>query len=461
MGSFFDVMCVNIDARIHEFPRRLNTTNLPTPINVNTLLIKKYNFTSIPDDAFAQLNINNLIIGENNMKVLTVNAFRHVLSIHILRIIENQLDTIEPEALTWVNSSLVEIGMWQLNFKSPKVNSIFEELVKFRGANLKTLKIMGYNMKKFKTAWLPLVKDISSFSLASNNLAQIQSNLFTLSTQLISLDLSQNILDDMGDTLISLEPLNTILKELKLNGNQIEHCVTLSQFTTLEILDLSNNRIKYLRAQIFAQLSQLSHLYLSDNKLISIDDATFSFNTNLAVLLLSSNYLNVIPNLKTNLKLKIVDMSNQNGKLTQIENYAFERESMPINPMNINLGSNAALVKFAARSFCSRNSNTTEILALDISFESMKSFSRCLLKQLNSRISPKIVLRIGLPVENVKNYAAVCTCDLKRYALYLNVETSGACDLTYSKNNCDVVLEGKERIVESFKECQGSEFACL
>ena len=456
IGSLFDVMCVS-ENRQAQFPRRSPSYSNITSININTFLIKKYDFRSIPADSFKNLRINNLIIGENNMRILTKHAFRGVKSILLLRIIESNLDSFEVNSLSWLNDTLNEVGLWQLNFKSDNIDSIFDELSSL--SNLKTLKIMGYNMKKFKSPWLPLLKHIHSFSLASNNLNSIQSNLFTLSENLISLDLSNNILDDLGDTLAALKPLDSILKELKLNGNNIENMISFPQFEMLEILDLSNNRFKHIQSHSFVNLPSLSHLYLSDNRLEAIDEISFTNNTNLAVLLLSGNYLSDIPNIKTNLKLKIIDMSNQNQKLTEIKAYSFERISKPLHPMNINLGSNADLIKFDNRSFCTRTSNTTEILALDISFESMKSFNKCLLKQLSSIISPKIVLRIGLPLENVRNYSSVCTCNLKRYAAKINVEISGACDLKYRSDDCDISVKEMEN--QRYVECQSLEFACL
>jgi Leucine-rich repeat (LRR) protein len=453
IGSLFDVMCVS-ESRQAKFPPRSTSYSNLTNININTFLIKKYDFRSIPDDSFKNLRINNLIIGENNMRIITKNTFRGVKSILLLRVIENNLDSFEKNSFSWLNDTLNEVGLWQLNFKSGNIDSIFDELSTL--SNLKTLKIMGYNMKKFKASWLPLLKHIHSFSLASNNLNSIQSNLFTLSTNLISLDLSNNLLDDLSDTIAAVRPLESILKELKLNGNNIENLIDFPHFEMLEILDLSNNRFKHIRSHTFINLPSLSHLYLSDNRLEAIDETSFINNTNLAVLLLSGNYLSDIPNIKTNLRLKIVDMSNQNKMLTEIREYAFERISRPLHPMNINLGSNGDLIKFDSRSFCTRTSNTTEILALDVSFESMKSFNKCLLKQLSSIISPKIVLRIGLPLENVRNYSSVCTCEMKNYASSINVEISGTCDMKYRSNDC-----GKGVKSQRFEECQSLEFACL
>ena len=456
IGASFDVMCVS-ENRQTKFPRRSSSYSNLTNININTFLIKKYDFRSIPDDSFNNLRINNLIIGENNMRILTKNVFRGVKSILLLRIIENNLDSFEVDSLSWLNETLNEVGLWQMNFKSDNIDSIFGELSSL--SNLKTLKIMGYNMKKLRATWLPLLKHIHSFSLASNNLNSVQSNLFTLCENLISLDLSNNVLDDLGETLAALKPLESILKELKLNGNNIENMIKFPAFEMLEILDLSNNRFKHIHAHSFVNLPSLSHLYLSDNRLEAIDEISFTNNTNLAVLLLSGNYLSDVPNIKTNLKLKIIDMSNQNQKLTEIKSYSFERISKPLHPMNINLGSNANLVKFDNRSFCTRTSNTTEILALDISFESMKSFNKCLLKQLSSIISPKILLRIGLPLENVRNYSSVCTCELKSYATKINIDISGACDLKYRSEDCNISVKKFER--QRFDECQSLEFACL
>ena len=316
---------------------------------------------------------------------------------------------------------------------------------------------MGYGLKKLKPAWVPLLSRVYSLGLASNSLQNLQAHLFARSTNLISLDLGNNALDDLGDTLVALEPLRDTLKELKLNGNSIETLVDFPAFASLEILDLSNNRLASIGPKTFALLASLSHLYLSDNRLANVDPSSFEATTNLAVLLLGNNFLSSIPSIRTLLKLKIVDVSNQNRQLTRIRAYAFERESLPSHPMNVNLGSND-IVDFASRSFCTRNANTSEILAIDVSFESMKRFDKCLLKQLSSRVSPRIVLRVGLPVENVHEFARVCTCDLRAYAAKLRVEMSGACDLLSAAagaNKCE------DKDETSFAECLNLEYACL
>lgn len=444
-GDAYDILCVAENSSTLEYyPKRLNLSGIT---KINTLLIKKFNFRSIPDDYFKDLSINNLIIGENNLEVITKNAFRGVQSILLLRIIEKDLDLFEKSSMSWLNDKLSEIGIWQLNFKSENINSIFTELTNLKG--LKTLKIMGYGLKKFRQSWIPLFKNIHSLGLSSNDLSSLQSDLFRSSTNLISLDLSNNYLDDLNDTLAALEPIKDILKELKLNGNTIEKLVDFPKFKNLEILDLSNNRIKSITSTTFLSLSALSHLYLSDNKLNSIDEHAFGKNKNLAVLLLSSNYLSRVPNLREQLRLQIVDLSNQNKQLTSLHDYAFERKLRPMNPISLNLDTNE-IVKFGNKTFCSRNSNVSEILGLDLAFGALKHFNKCLLKQVNSKISPKIVIRVGIVVDR-KNITDVCSCSLKLYAAKNKIDITGGCDIP--NQICDSKMY-------KFNECSSSEFNC-
>ena len=118
-GDAFDVLCVAENASTLElYPKRLNFSSIT---KINTFLIKKYNFKSIPDDYFKGLSINNLIIGENNLEVITQNAFRGVKSILLMRIIEKDLDLFEKGSMSWLNDKLNEIGIWQLNFKSENI----------------------------------------------------------------------------------------------------------------------------------------------------------------------------------------------------------------------------------------------------------------------------------------------------------------------------------------------------
>ena len=372
----------SILASTNESTVAAKSTSVTTP-NINTMLIKKYKFTTIPADAFAGLAIRNLIIGENELTELGTASFRGIRSLDLLRIIERRFERIEPDALAPLGDKLRELGIWQLNFRSEHIDSLLAEL-RAHSAKLRTLKLMGYGLKKFRTEWLELFRNVTSLSLASNDLSALQVDLLETSRQLVSLDLSNNMLDDMLDTYATLAPVQRTLKDLKLSGNGIQTLADFPAFNALEILDLSNNKLTELSATVFAKLPRLNHLYLSDNRLARIDPATFATNPYLLVLLINNNRLATLPSIGEQTRLQILDVSNQNGELHELTDYSLERKRTPINSLNLNIDGNDVLL-FANRTFCSRNYNATDLSQLGITAASVARMSICTLKQIGSR----------------------------------------------------------------------------
>lgn len=238
-----DILCISTDSET-QFPRRAKLakdTNTTTPV-INTFLIKRYKFKQIPDDIFGELEVRNLIIGENQMERLTVNAFRSIKSLGLLRIIEKNFHSIEPGSLGWVKDTLIELGLWQLNFKASDVDLFFAQLATLD--HLKTLNLMGYYLTEFKTEWTKVFVNLSSLSLASNDIKRLSPSIFENALQLQTIDLSNNFLVNLTNVFEALRPVQTVLRELKLYGNSIDQLLVFPEFPSLQILDLSNNKIK-------------------------------------------------------------------------------------------------------------------------------------------------------------------------------------------------------------------------
>lgn len=234
-----DILCIANEVD-NNFPIRLNQKS--TVAVINTFLIKRYKFKEIPDDTFENLEVRNLIIGENQLEKLTINAFRSIKSLNLLRIIEKNLHTIEPDAFKWVKNCLVEFGLWQLNFKSKDIDLFFEQLATLD--HLKSLNLMGYYLTEFKPEWTRVFTNITTLSLASNDIKELNSDLFVLANNLQTLDLSNNFLSNLSNVFEALKPIEMNLRELKLYGNSIEHILDFPELPSLQSLDLSNNKIK-------------------------------------------------------------------------------------------------------------------------------------------------------------------------------------------------------------------------
>ncbi|EDV98276.1 toll-like receptor 7 [Drosophila grimshawi] len=87
------------------------------------------------------------------------------------------------------------------------------------------------------------------------------------------------------------------LKALYVNGSQVAAIQnrTFASLATLQVLQLSDNRLQTLHGYEFEQLSALRELYLHNNQLANIENATLAPLTSLEVLRLDGNRLVTLP----------------------------------------------------------------------------------------------------------------------------------------------------------------------
>lgn len=429
IDNSLDILCISTNDD-SLFPTRVENYTGNYSL-VNTFLIKRYKFKQIPDEAFRDLEIRNLIIGENSMEKLALNSFRAIKSLQLLRIIEKNFEIIEDHALDWIQHSLIELGLWQLNFVSEHIDSFFEQLGSLY--NVRTLNLMGYNLIKFKPEWTRVFVNVSSLSLASNDLKVLPVDLFTNATHLVSLDLSNNFLTNLTNVFQAIKPIGKHLKELKLYGNTIENLLDFPAWESLESLDLSNNKIHTIYESSFYNLQKIRSLFLSNNLIGQINDQSFYSLAQIHILLLNNNYLNKVPNITTLNKLKILDLSNQNGNLKEIQNYAFERDKQLLSPLSIHLDLNEIEI-IHDRAFCNRHSNISEINNLELSYASAKRMEKCILKQLSSLMSSRVSLNIGLYMQSFNESSDLCNCDYKAFTQRNKIDLIGGCLLLV--DNC-------------------------
>lgn len=425
----FDIRCVHdIKSNKSGFPDRVwpivesNSTNFT---NVNILLFNKFNFATIPDRAFEGLSIRNLILADNNLQTLTSRVFDGVRNLKMLRLIEKQLHTIEKGTFEPLRRMLVELGLIELNFEPDQMSSLVDQLMVLE--KLDTFKLNNMRFDYFKREWTGILANISYLSLASNRLSNLSADVFESSSSLISLDLNNNLLDNYRPLFDALQPIQSNVKELKLNGNNLSSMLDFPALINLELLDLSNNNISYIPKTTFHTLSKLNYLHLSSNRLFSINDLVFARMENLLILQLNNNYLSKFPNLTYLSRLQILDMTNQNARLTEIPDYAFERRdrNQTHYSLSLILDSND-FIKYGSRSFCSRYTNSSQIHNINLSYRSMKNLHKCLLKQLKTSFVSRVSLKVQ-PNDNIFDYSDVCSCDLKSFAFSLNIDLLGIC----------------------------------
>lgn len=422
-----DIKCIlALNTNKTGFPERLNSSNSTTYDIINTFLINKYTFSALPDDPFEGLDIKYLILGQNNLHSITRDLFRGINSLSSLRLIEKDLTSIEPNSLHWLSDSLTELGLYGVNFDQNEIDNFFKELLALK--HLNTLRMNNMKFETFKSGWAYSIQNISYLSLASNNLKSLGPDLLKSSLNLISLDLSNNQLSDLNELTKAIQPVKKNLKELRLNANLIENLIDFTEMDNLELLDLSQNKIEQISETTFGSLRHLNYLYLTANKLRVLNQNLFQKSENLITLLLNKNYLSIMPNIVSLNKLQILDVSEQNGNLKHVPDFAFERRNVLGNSLSIYLNSNEISL-FGNKTFCSRYSTVPEIHNINLSFKSMKKLDKCALKQLKTSIVSRVIIRVEKS-ENVTldDYSEACNCDMKLFAANLRIDLGGVCD---------------------------------
>lgn len=149
---------------------------------------------------------------------------------------------------------------------------------------------------------------LAYLNLKQNRLSDIDRAIFKPLSSLVELDLSGNLLSDLPSDIFE----GTDLQSLKLNDNFLTS-LTSVKATSLDILDVSNNRIKVIaksdldnvpsleqliisgnglkriHQHAFSELDQLEHLDISNNKLTSFTEHHLRNSPRLEVLLMSDN----------------------------------------------------------------------------------------------------------------------------------------------------------------------------
>lgn len=178
----------------------------------------------------------------------------------------------------------------------------------------------------------PVAASLIQLKLSHNKLSEIDSSqlshVLSALVNLKTLILRHNELTKLP----SLSDLSR-LEEVNLASNQLESLLSESGRPLLpgsiSDLNLENNRLKHIKSNTFAGLSNLKYLSLENNQIMQIDEQSFAHLTRLSTLNLGKNYLKHIPShiFVTLVNLDRLDLSAQNSMLKEIEDFAFDRSS--------------------------------------------------------------------------------------------------------------------------------------
>ena len=149
---------------------------------------------------------------------------------------------------------------------------------------------------------------------------------------------------------------------------------------------------------------------------------------------MSNNFLSDVPSILNLSSLKFLDLSNQNGNLTSLADYSFDRTKFNAFNLTVNLKSN--LVKnFSNKTFCSKYSNLHSIENIQVTSESFNAADKCIFKQLSQKkISNEVT--ISIQHEQNFNYSKICGCNSKVFYDSVMIKLDEACDPSVINCSC-------------------------
>ena len=178
-----------------------------------------------------------------------------------------------------------------LDLSSNKIEELPYKLFKSQ-TNLKTLKLSNNLLTKLSSDSLLGTEKLNHLMLDNNLLKEINDGVFSNFSRLSMLDLSNNNLVEIPKSLRFLKNL----KSLDLSHNLIRNLVDLS-LSQLFRLDLSWNKIENITVAALQHLISLQILDLSNNKIEEVERGSFDFTKLIRAVRLDSNYLKRMDNL--------------------------------------------------------------------------------------------------------------------------------------------------------------------
>lgn len=412
-----------------EFPER--TVDNRT-VEIKYLVVENFNLKSFPEDKLNNLSIETLRINMNNIEIMPKNSFRGLLSLKNLEIREYKLNSFGFGLFDTISLNLTRLDFSYSGLTNERFDKLFNSEL-FKLAKLNELNLSFNDLVSFEEKWAITYSRLKILNLGRNNIFKIKESIFDRLNQLKLIDLSYNHFSNLSLLSQALKKA-TNLDSLNLRGNSIQILPTWPTLDSMIKLDLSENSIQHLSAYSFHNFTNLTDLILKNNKITRIEQDAFASNSKLVLLQLSNNFLNSVPNILNLNNLKYLDLSNQNGNLTSLDDNSFDRSKSNSNNLTVNLKSNA-IQFFANKTFCSKYSNIQSIENLQITKQTFSAADKCIFSQLSQdKISREVT--ISIQQEQNADYSNICGCNSKVFFNSYKIKLAEACDPSVLNCSC-------------------------
>jgi Leucine-rich repeat (LRR) protein len=289
-------------------------------------------------------------LSSNQIKKLASQQFVTLRSIKEIDLSGNQIDTIEDGAFEQMGGNLTRIDLSSNKLKSFREDFFLNMIVNVTrkwlpfDINLKNNEIEIIEPSKSDGIMLPEV----NLELSGNKMK----NLELMKIEVFEIKLNNHSLESINVNASFIYADNNRLTKLRIKGktrslsvrnNQIseitydDHVSLLRTFlisdnkltadivadfsqkiVNVEVLDVSNNSLKSLKVDTFAELTRLERLSISNVDLSEISFGIFAYQKNLRVLDISYNNLSEIDLhiLSSASNLEVLDLSGNNASMT-------------------------------------------------------------------------------------------------------------------------------------------------
>jgi len=329
---------------------------LLSPLPLHALYLTNNTLSSLPEDAFLeQKQLERLSLAGNLLTgvQLRPGLARDLLSLLNLDLSANMLAAIEPaflaalpslQVLKLANNKLTGVNMPASLFQLTELNMAGNLLVKVEAESLDGLDALTHlnladnQLQSIHSATFRNASNILVLDLSNNQLMEVPESLKYLSN-LQTLDIGKNFISDIsGSPLAVMEGL----WRLQIHGNQIRnisHSV-FSNLRTLQIVDMSANQIENIDRGAFDQNKMLRAIRLDGNQVREIE-GIFTHLPDLIWLNVSDNHITTFDFALVPRTLHWLDISH--NQVVELGNYFDLSSDLSLSYLNAGFNKLASL----------------------------------------------------------------------------------------------------------------------